>query len=444
IPAEQKIQEIEAEIEPVRIEVVYDSSRTKNLYMNMIENASSEIMLFFPTPNAIITQEKAGIIQLLKQVVKKHNVKVRILMPYPSTILIKQHSQIPFEEDSSLIGHNFDSLITIRHIQPIVDSAPKSTIIVTDKKLSLVVEVKDDTKTIFEEAIGLSTYSNSKPGVLSYAAIFENLWLETELYKHIRNVNEDLQKANELLKINDRMQKEFINIAAHELRTPTQAILAFADLLPLYPDYKELVEIIQRNAKRLQRLIKNILDVTKIESQQLVLRKETFNVHDLISLIVDYRQQLKKLNTVKKIKLSSQFPEEKNIFLNADKERIVEAISSLMDNAIKFIENEGSIYVNVKVEKKENNNDDPVINNYILVKIKDTGIGISDEIFPRLFTRFASKSINGTGLGLYISKSIIEAHGGKIWAENNKDGFGSTFTIRLPLKKNKKINYNPN
>jgi len=116
-----------------------------------------------------------------------------------------------------------------------------------------------------------------------------------------------------------------------------------------------------------------------------------------------------------------------------------------MDNAIKFIEKEGSIYFHVKVEEMENNNDSDFANgSHVLITIKDTGIGISEDIFPRLFTRFASKSINGTGLGLYISKSIIEAHGGKIWAENNKNGNGATFTIKLPLNTNNKIDYKQN
>ena len=440
IPAEQKIKEIEEEIEPVRIEVVYDSNRTKSLYMDMIENASNEILLIFPTSGAFVRQEKAGIIQLLRQVVKLRGVKVRILMPSTSTLSINPHSQILPHHESSPGVHNLSRFFRIRHIQPMVDSAPKSTILVTDKKLSLVVELKDDTKTVFEEAIGLSTYSNSKPGVLSYVAIFENLWLETELYEHIRNVNKELQKANEHLKINDNMQKEFINIAAHELRTPTQAILSFSDLLPLYPENKELAIMIQRNARRLQRLIKDILDVTKIESQQLILRKDTFNVHDLISLTEDYGQQLEKLNTIKKIRLFSQFPEEKNVFLFADKERIWEVISNIIDNAIKFIEKDGSIYFHVGVENKENDKNGFARNSHVLIEIKDTGIGISEEIFPRLFTRFASKSINGTGLGLYIAKSIVEAHEGNIWAENNKDGKGATFTIKLPLNTDIKIN----
>jgi signal transduction histidine kinase len=148
---------------------------------------------------------------------------------------------------------------------------------------------------------------------------------------------------------------------------------------------------------------------------------------------------LEKLNTIKKIRLLTEFPEEKNVFLFADKERIWEVISNIIDNAIKFIEREGSIFFRVGVVKKDNIGNGFAINNHVLMEVKDTGIGISEEIFPRLFTRFASKSINGTGLGLYIAKSIVEAHGGNICAENNKDGKGATFTIKLPLNYNNKI-----
>ena len=147
IPAEQKIREIEEGIEPVSIEVVNDSKRTKKLYMNMIENAGNEILLLFPTHNAFTRQENAGIIQLLIQVVKKYNAKVRILMPSPPpTTLSKQQDQIQSKDDSSSGVHNLDSFFSVRHIQPMVDSDPKSTILVTDKKHSLVIELKDDTK----------------------------------------------------------------------------------------------------------------------------------------------------------------------------------------------------------------------------------------------------------------------------------------------------------
>lgn len=275
-------------------------------------------------------------------------------------------------------------------------------------------------------------------------------YANTNLQETVKQKTKDLEKAiddlsqkekhlkasNEKLYHLDKMKNEFINIAAHELRTPTQAILAFADLLEFYPDKQEVIVRIQRNARRLNRLISDILDVTKIESQRLTLRKEVLNIADLVfSIAEEYKERLKKLPITKDIEFIYLFPKEKDGFLVcADKERMTQVISNLLDNAVKFIEKTGSIYITIRKGRngeKDNkgNGDDEVI-----IDIKDTGIGIHDEIFPRLFTKFTTKSTTGTGLGLYISKSIIEAHGGKIDAGNNKeDEKGATFTISLPL-----------
>ncbi|MEJ7642088.1 MAG: ATP-binding protein [Candidatus Nitrosocosmicus sp.] len=251
-----------------------------------------------------------------------------------------------------------------------------------------------------------------------------------------------LKASNEKLYHLDKIKNEFINIAAHELRTPTQAILAFADLLDFYPDKQEVIVRIQRNARRLNRLISDILDVTKIESQRLTLRKEVLNITDLVfSIAEEYKEQLKKLPITKDIEFICLLPKEKDEFLVcADKERITQVISNLLENAVKFIEKTGSISITIRKGsngEKDNkgNGDDEVI-----IDIKDTGIGIHDEIFPRLFTKFTTKSTTGTGLGLYISKSIIEAHGGKICAGNNKYEKGATFTISLPLSKKGNLN----
>jgi signal transduction histidine kinase len=246
-----------------------------------------------------------------------------------------------------------------------------------------------------------------------------------------------LIEANKKLQLLDKLKNDFINIAAHELRTPTQAILTFADLLPSYPDKKEIIETIQRNARRLKRLIRDILDVTKIESQKLVLRKEIFNVTDLVySIIEEYREQIKKSPLCKNIKFYFLFPNEKDLFVYADKERITQVISNLLDNSIKFIEDEGSIYISIKKISRSDRikyNTDLNKEDQVIISIRDTGTGILEEIYPKLFTKFATKSITGTGLGLYISKSIIEAHGGQIWAENNDKDKGAKFSLRMPL-----------
>ena len=227
------------------------------------------------------------------------------------------------------------------------------------------------------------------------------------------------------------MQKEFINIAAHELRTPIQPILGLSEILRSKigeDDYeqKELLDTVIRNAKRLQRLADDILDVTKIDSQSLKLNNtQYFNLNDIIiNALADYQNE-EKDNKKRKIKLLYHYDYE-NIFVEADKPRITQVISNLLRNALKFT-NEGEI--SISVEKDD-------IGQLILVSVRDTGAGIDPEILSRLFTKFATKSFEGTGLGLYISKSIVEAHGGKIWAQNNPDGNGATFSFSLPAKNN--------
>jgi signal transduction histidine kinase len=211
------------------------------------------------------------------------------------------------------------------------------------------------------------------------------------------------------------MQREFINIASHEMITPTQAILGTSGLLKYYPERRdELVEIIQRNAKRLQTLISNILDVTRIESQTLILNKERFDICNLVSSVLeDYKDRTKDSNIQLIIKNNNN---NNPIFVEADRDRIVQVLSNLLSNAIKFT-NQGKISINL-FEKIQDNGDRK---KEVLVSVTDTGSGINSEIFGRLFSKFASKSYQGTGLGLFICKGIIQAHGGRIWAENNNN-----------------------
>ena len=260
----------------------------------------------------------------------------------------------------------------------------------------------------------------------------------------LRDKEKNLTEANEKLRLLDKLKNDFINIAAHELRTPTQAILAFADLLTIYPDKKVVIETIQRNARRLKRLISDILDVTKIENQRLILKKETLDITNLVFSIMDeYREQLKKMALTKKIEFYLDVPKERDILIYADKERMVQVISNLLDNAIKSIEEEGSIHLEIKIKRDGDNMKGVNDGDQAIISIRDTGTSIPEEILPILFTKFTAKSISGAGLGLYISKSIIEAHGGRIWAENNnEDGKGATFTLSLPLSKKEKDNNN--
>jgi signal transduction histidine kinase len=280
-------------------------------------------------------------------------------------------------------------------------------------------ELKEPKAEEFSEAIGFVVYSNSKVGVDSSKAFFELLWNERIQYEKLREY--------ERLKEVQKMKDEFINIAAHELRTPIQPILGLSEvLLNKIKDTKQvqLLDAIIRNAKRLQRLTDDILDVTKIESQSLKLNKEQFNLNDLISSIIDdYRNRIERDNV--EIKLLYESNNKDNVFVEADRGRLIQVISNLLDNAIKFTK-EGTI--SIITEEKDTQ---------VIVSVKDTGTGIDPEILPRLFSKFVTKSERGgTGLGLFICKNIVEAHGGKIWIENNDiyDGKkGATFTFSLPV-----------
>jgi signal transduction histidine kinase len=316
-------------------------------------------------------------------------------------------------------------------------SETKATILVVDRKVSLVMELKDDTKSTFYEAIGLSTYSNSKAGVLSYVAIFENLWRQAELYQQVKT-------SNEQLGVHDKMQKEFINIAAHELRNPIQPIIGLSEVLRSrtknIDDY-EFLDVIIRSAKRLQQLTENILNVAQIENHSLKLNKERFNLTVLITnMLKDYRNQFEenKDNGKGSIKLLYKSRHGKGyddnediIFVDADAGRIAQVISNLLNNAIKFTRGEvgggkvGDKTITIIVDNKDDKT--------AVVRVEDTGSGIAREIFPRLFSKFVTNSDAGTGLGLFISRNIVEAHGGKIWAQNNPDGKGATFAFSLPV-----------
>ena len=249
--------------------------------------------------------------------------------------------------------------------------------------------------------------------------------------------NRQLALANQQLEIQDKAQKEFINVAAHELRTPIQPILGLSQILRSMKrddsEHDEFLDAIIRNAKRLKRLTENILDVTRIESHLMQLRKEVFNLNEVISMAVeDYRIRVQNLNSNAKLLYRPRgyhnFNGDDFIFVHADKERITQVISNLLDNAIKFTgRDDGPIVITIETREKKENQEEAI------VTIKDNGPGIDPEILPKLFSKFASKSFQGTGLGLYLSKKIIEAHVGKVWAENNRDGKGATFYFSLPI-----------
>jgi two-component system, OmpR family, sensor histidine kinase VicK len=418
-----RIRELEQGIEPARIEIIETPSKAVELARNLVKAAKYEVLRLYPSLNAFRRQVLIGAMHLFREVIQ-NGVKVRILIPADR----QQIMQVISEVDTLL------PQIDIRSIDKSLET--HIGIIVTDRKDSLIIELRDDTKENYYEAAGLAAYSNSKPIALSYASIFDSLWRQGELYEQLQAYS--------------GAQKDFINIAAHELRTPIQPILSLSQVLISQKgnkeQYEEQLHVINRNAKRLQILVEDILDITRIESHTLNLKKERVNLNQVIlNVMAEFEDQIRKdQNKNAKIKLLAVLATEaipfnkkeakehegnnQNVFVDVDKERIAQVMFNLLNNAIKFTQ-EGSITISV-AEKEETDQ------KIVIVSVKDTGRGIDAEMLPRLFTKFVSNSERGgTGLGLFISKSIIEAHGGKIWAENNSDGKGAMVSFNLPVSK---------
>jgi signal transduction histidine kinase len=345
-------------------------------------------------------------------------------------------------------------------------------------KPTYFLEVVTPTATIYsqidpilsKESERLALFLAAPTGASAILIILLVFW-NSSLGKEVKNRTRELQESNRLLGVTneqlrerDRMQSEFINIAAHEMRTPIQPILGLSDIIlqrilniakqlqrgeeeVVYEQLEDsssvptrsnsffrsslslsvdkiipMVEIISRNAKRLEKLTNNLLDVTRIENNKSIdLSKDLFAIDSVIrECIIDANQHIGKKN----LKFS-YMPADDNqqVIIKADKIRIAQVLANLLDNSINSSQ-EGIIYVTTTIDPDTNN---------ITVSVKDGGSGINPNIIPRLFSKFATASERGTGLGLYISKKIIDAHGGKIWAENNKDGKGATFGFTLPL-----------
>ncbi len=271
----------------------------------------------------------------------------------------------------------------------------------------------------------------------------------------LENVNIKLESANKHIKIHDDMQKEFINMAAHELRNPVQSLLGFSDILKklnirnegnkIALQYKDAIEAISRSSKRLKRLVDIIFDVSQLDNNLLTLNKESFDLKDMIEqLVTDYQSHNTPLNNTNNNKSNIEgnnieYTKGKHVIdfaysnyppgpktVKGDKTYLKQVITNLVDNAVEFTQNEGKVKINLDKELE---------NGKVIVTVSDNGYGIHPDILPFLFTKYVKKSRGGAGLSLYISKKIIEAHGGEIWAKNNDDGRGATFGFSLPLDK---------
>lgn len=408
---------------------VYD---IESQYLAVLDNHS--VQLVHPVPSFIgspffgnITQEATG-----------YNSDLNALI---ETVMSGQTDSAVYE------FRNGERLTTGSPI--ILEDKPKYFNFIITPTQEIYAQIDD---VLFDERLKMLSLVAGAVAAIIVLIIFLIKW-NSILNNQVKLRTRELEESNKLLKNHDKLQEEFVNNAAHELRTPIQPILGISELLGSQttdPEQHKLLDIIVRNAKRLQRLAEDILDVSRIESQNLLLKKERFDLNELIKDITEeFRERLEKEKERRESQKGKEGDDRTHIdisfdhkedvvWITGDKMRLGQVISNLLDNSLKFVkskprpiergsgDNDGYQTVNILSEIKDDGK-------VVQVSVKDTGPGIDPDVVPRLFSKFTSKSFTGTGLGLYLCKTIIESHGGTISGKNNPDGIGATFSFSLPL-----------
>jgi signal transduction histidine kinase len=429
VPAVQRIKELEEDARSEFFKVITDNKKISQILIDLTNSVVNEVLLLLPNDKALVKIDKLGIINSLINASQKRGVNVKIICP-----LSKENLQIQKKIADNAPDINILHSTNSRHGMYIVDRI----------KFLRVELVKPDAEN-FLDAIGFAVYSNNERSTELFRWMFKLLWNE-------RMVNEKSKRDN-------KIQDQFVNIAAHELRSPAQSIVGYTELMLTDPDYKQVdkkegyLEAIYRNSLRLSSLTNELLDVSRIENQTIQLDKQKFKLNDVISFVIkDVQKQRHRLtigtefrrsakimssyessNLLEKEEQSNDDANSNDVFVEADKERITQVLINLLDNALKSTKENDIISIIVQIQEDGRRNPEVIIN------IKDSGMGIDPMILPHLFEKFSTKPspgsrIRGTGLGLYICKWIIEAHGGRIRAYNNNiQDKGATVSFSLPI-----------
>jgi signal transduction histidine kinase len=485
----RELEMVKSGQEEHRTELIRNSEEFDKRLLQMIETTKHDVMLILASSNAFNQSLNNKAFEAFNSLVKEKSVRIRILLSTP----LSSHSGVYIDEEHGQEGKEAKYIRKIRnYIQnsmysvqfDLIDNkhcnneAEGMSVLLVDRTKVLCWELD---RPFYEnsKSTSLAIYSNSRPLVSSYSSIFESLWSGTQLYN-------DLKKAYTKISNSERLYKEFVDITAHELRTPIQAIMGYSEMALEARDegprtnesqYIKHFEKIFKNSYRLNRLLEDFLNVTRIENNMLVFEKENINIYDLVKNIVNDLQDIMSTKTdlidEKRKNISIRLEEqyfEVDPIVNVDKMKIYQVLTNLINNALKYSESNQGITISMKILANEKEKDSfvdsnnirenetlthPMVNTQdenrepsktvrsleketkrsILIKVKDKGKGIEKKIFPNLFEKFVTdgKYGSGTGLGLYISKRIVEIHGGRIWAENNKDEPGATFIFSLPL-----------
>ena len=446
---------------PNIIEIIHDVAKIRDLYTGLLNHAATEIMLMIPTDNALERDKNSGVIQMLRNRSANHGIKVRILSPA---------KVISFHDDGSHRGVNkavSDKTNTRRNtnfqtrlIAQTIGQEQRSTILIVDRKFSLIMELKDDSEEDFMEAIGTSIYSNSNATVSSYASIFENLWHQSELYEQIILANEHLEEKSEEILLKDKelqtlifklleedkSKEEFMSMVSHELKTPISVIRFYSDMLlkvgimgNVNEKQGRALHAITRNVEKLELLVSDILDVYKLDIGKMNMSKSSVNVVELVNQTIS---DLQSFSDEKGVRIVTKFEYTDNVF--CDPQRIGQVLSNLIKNSLDFVPKQsGRIVVKTEIYDHSNNNHNVYENSgfssgyTILFSVEDNGIGIRDDRVANVFKKFyqidtsLARKHGGTGLGLTICKGIVETHGGGISIDKSSS-HGTIVKFTLP------------
>jgi signal transduction histidine kinase len=399
LPREIASREIQKGSDSEFLEIIDDAQRARDIYISLARSIDNEGLLLFANSMAMVRADKLGVVDYLIRA-SNNGASIKIICPIT-------------EENYQIIKKISENSPQTRILN---GGESQSGLFIINNTEFIRFEIKEVLAEDFTDAIGFIVYSNTKVSVYSSRSFFELLWNE-------RTQFEKLKEADEL-------KNELINLLAHELRTPIQPILGMIDiLLARFKDdpNKELLETIMRNVRRLHRLTENMLDVSKIQSGSLNMRRECFNLKDVITNNLDNTILIENdIYSSAKERINVRiYYEPQDSFVQGDRDRISQVVYNLVNNAFKFNQDGGNITVSSKVE-----------DNKIVVSVKDSGQGIDPKILPKLFSKFEANAFSGIGLGLYICKNIVEMHGGRIWAQNNNfinGDNGATFYFSLPV-----------
>ena len=490
-PAEQKILQIEQGLKPEVVDIVNDPLKSRNICIDNLKSSKEEILLLLPSFKSFDTQKIFGLLKIDNYLPKTRNTKIKILL---------NHENQFYESSSKILSDKHLNNTSIRYLLTGTESNNQShtVVIIIDKKILLILELKDDYQDSFEKYIKFLVYSNNKSIVLSNAIIFDALWDHAELVKQFKHITEklqlqefelekqivdktqdlriaynDLKKSNieiskkeeKLQKINEELIKaeksksEFISMISHELKTPLVPIKGYTEMLlnpkllgELNEKQLKAIQSIYRNVKKQESLVDDILDSTKLDLGQLNLLKKDVIIPDLFANVIkDIKFMAEKKHVDIVVGINTNLDD--NVY--CDEKRIEQVLSNLIKNSIDFVPQEGgeillnvekqgikSIDINDKNNKQTCSND---VSHFMVFTVKDNGKGIPKDKIDNLFKRFYqidsshSRKHGGSGLGLAICKGIVEAHGGRIWIDNNHSK-GVTIKFTIPNYTNSGIN----